>query len=126
MEHSEPQEMGSPNLPACLPFTKTVDDPPTSVPPWQHEHLPQGLQCPAQLSPLLCIPLPLTKTLFDADVHGLGGQQPCPVHMSPSVVIPANSVLQKVNYTFIYMNFISIHDFGDFHNTVDLLLSYHL
>lgn len=97
--------MGSPNLPACLPFAKTVDDPPTSVPPWQQEHLPQGLQCTAQLSPLLCIPLPLTMTSFDADMHGLGGQQPCPVHISPSVVIPANSILQKkVNYTFIYMN----------------------
>lgn len=70
--HWEPQLIGSPLLATSRPLTKKVGDPATVNPSWQL--LPQ--QWTIQRSVLLCIPLELAKTSFDAEIFLLGGKHP--------------------------------------------------
>src|SRR5690606_27123489 len=79
----EPQLIASPTRMSGRPLQYTVPVPPVAVPGW---HDGSGLQCTAHESPCRCAGMPLTNTSPLPLVLGRGGQEPCPEHISPSLV----------------------------------------
>jgi hypothetical protein len=65
---TDPHDTLSPILPAALPFTNTVNEPPTNTPLCVVSHV-----CGAQRSPLRCMPNPFANTLVLASTVNLGG-----------------------------------------------------